>query len=54
MVHELRTGVNKAVAMSALDLIIGDGGKTFYENTFHLDRLFPSTLDWTVFGENAD
>ena len=42
------------VVLSTLDLIIGGWGKTFDEHMFLLDRLFPSILDWTVFGENAD
>ena len=29
-------------------------GKTFDEHMFRLDRLFPSILDWMVFGENVD
>ena len=49
----LRTGVTEAVALSALDLIIG-AGQTLDENMFLLDRLFSTILDWTVFGENAD
>ena len=45
MDHELRTGVTEANAMSALDLIIGGGGKHLMKICSFLTVSFPQS--WT-------
>jgi hypothetical protein len=47
-----RTGVTGAVSLSALDFIEG-WGKISDKNMFLLDRPFPATPDFRVFGENV-
>ena len=47
-----RTGVTEGVSLSDLDFIEG-WGKIFDKNMFLLDRPFPATPDFRVFGENV-